>query len=50
MRRHDTRVLAREVEMRLARRIAARLPSDRWVRATTKAERPDVVRALAKAR
>jgi hypothetical protein len=50
MTRHDTRVLAREVKMRLARRIAARLPSDRWAKTTAKAERPQYVKALAKAR
>jgi hypothetical protein len=48
--KRDIRAIAREVEMRLARTIAARLPSDKWVRATTKAERPAYARALAKAR
>jgi hypothetical protein len=48
--KRDIRAIAREVEMRLARRIAARLPSDRWAKTTAKAERPQYVKALAKAR
>jgi hypothetical protein len=50
MKRNDIRAIAREVESRLARTLGARLPSDRWVRATPKAERPQYVKALAKMR
>jgi hypothetical protein len=48
--KRDIRALAREVEFRLARTLGARLPSDRWAKTTPRAERPQYVKALAKAR
>jgi hypothetical protein len=48
--KRNIRAIAREVELRLARTIGARLPSDKWAKVTPRAERPGYVRALAKAR
>jgi hypothetical protein len=46
--KRNIRAIAREVEFRLARTLAARLPSDKWAKTTPRAERPAYVRAFAK--
>jgi hypothetical protein len=48
--KRNIRAIAREVEFRLARTLAARLPSDKWAKTTPRAERPQYVKALAKMR
>jgi hypothetical protein len=48
--KRNIRALAREIDFRLSRTVGARLPSDKWAKTTTRAERPTVVRAIAKAR
>jgi hypothetical protein len=48
--KRNIRALAREIDLRIARTIGARLPSDKWAKVTPKAERPSYVRAIAKSR